>query len=177
MRYNRRMKIITEVADTVESGTGRPATAASSMPVALPMPVPCRAPALPHPQRPRRWGLARTAALLALLPLTAMLGACVYQMPIRQGNYLDPAVVAQVKPGMTPSQVRYLLGTPMVPRTFDDGRWDYDYYLNLHRLSKPPRAHLTVYFSKNVVSRVVSNVTKAPVTYIVRHGIRYPTPY
>ena len=115
--------------------------------------------------------------LAVLLPLTAMLGACVYRMPIRQGNYLDPAVIAQVKPGMTHSQVRYLLGTPMVPGTFANDRWDYEYYLNLHRLRNPPRAHLTVYFSGGVVTRVVGNVAQAPVTYVVRHGVRYPTPY
>ena len=60
--------------------------------------------------------------------------ACVYRMPIQQGNYLDPAVIAQVKPGMTHSQVRYLLGTPMVPGAFDNARWDYDYYLKTRRL-------------------------------------------
>ncbi len=52
--------------------------------------------------------LAAAAAVLAA-------SGCVYRMPIQQGNYLDPVVIAQVKPGMTHSQVRYLLGTPMVP--------------------------------------------------------------
>ena len=49
---------------------------------------------------------------------SGLLSGCVYRMPIQQGNYLDPAVDAQVKPGMTHSQVRYLLGTPMVPGGF-----------------------------------------------------------
>ncbi|HEX4023716.1 MAG TPA: outer membrane protein assembly factor BamE [Steroidobacteraceae bacterium] len=159
------MKIITESVDPVESSprASAPPQAARSRP------------ALPHSRR--RSAAGRRAALLALLPLGAMLGACVYRMPIRQGNYLDPAAIAQVKPGMTHSQVRYLLGTPMVPGTFDASRWDYDYYLNLHRLTNPPREHVTIYFSNDVVSRVVSGVSQAPVTYIVRHGVRYPTPY
>jgi outer membrane protein assembly factor BamE len=106
-----------------------------------------------------------------------MLAACVYRMPVRQGNYLDPATIAQIKPGMTHSQVRYLLGTPMVPATFDESRWDYDYYLNLHRLRNPPRAHLTIYFANDLVARVVSDVAQAPVTYVERHGVKYPTPY
>ena len=58
-------------------------------------------------------------------------------MPIQQGNYLDPAAIAQVKAGMTHSQVRYLLGTPMVPGGFDNSRWDYDYYLKTRRLQSP----------------------------------------
>ncbi len=32
---------------------------------------------------------------------------------------------------MTRAQVRYLLGTPMVPGGFDNDRWDYDYYLKI----------------------------------------------
>ncbi|MGH8256604.1 MAG: outer membrane protein assembly factor BamE [Steroidobacteraceae bacterium] len=154
------MKVITDTADSLESSAGRTGSA------------------LPQRRRRRPAASARSAALLALLlPLAGMLGACVYRMPVRQGNFLDPAAIAQVKPGMTPSQVRYLLGTPMIPGTFDDRRWDYDYYLNLHRIRNPPRAHLTVYFANGVVARVVSNVTRAPVTYIVRHGVKYPTPY
>jgi outer membrane protein assembly factor BamE len=98
-------------------------------------------------------------------------------MPIRQGNYLDPATVSQIKPGMTHSQVRYLLGTPMVPGGFDETRWDYDYYLNLHRLAHPQREHVTIYFSNGVVARVDSNVTKAPVTTETRGGVKYPVPF
>jgi len=64
-----------------------------------------------------------TARALALLASVCALSACVYRMPIQQGNYLDPVVIAQVKPGMTHSQVRYLLGTPMVPGAFDNSRW------------------------------------------------------
>ncbi len=67
-------------------------------------------------------------SLGAFVLAATLLGGCAYKMPIRQGNYLDPAIVAQVKPGMTRSQVRYLLGTPMVPGAFDTSRWDYDYY-------------------------------------------------
>ena len=91
-----------------------------------------------------------------------VLGGCVYRMPIQQGNYMDPAAIAQVKAGMTHSQVRFLLGTPMVPGGFDDSRWDYDYYLKMRRLKRPARGHATIYFADNVVARVDSNVTEPP---------------
>ncbi len=115
----------------------------------------------------------RAAVLLAC----ALLAACVYRMPIRQGNYLDPASIAQIKPGMTHSQVRYVLGTPMVPESFDNGRWDYDYYLNEHRLGKPRRAHVTIYFVKDLVSRVASDVKVAPVTAVTRRGRPIPNAF
>jgi outer membrane protein assembly factor BamE len=102
---------------------------------------------------------------MRIIPLIAafgVLGGCVYRMPIQQGNYLDPAAISQVKVGMTHSQVRFLLGTPMVPGGFDDSRWDYDYYLKMRRLKGPARGHATIYFANNVVARVDSDVTRAP---------------
>lgn len=118
---------------------------------------------------------AMRLAITLLAP--ALLAACVYRMPIRQGNYLDPTVVAQVRPGMTHSQVRFLLGTPMVPGGFDDARWDYDYYLDEGHLKRKQRAHVTVYFTKNVVARVTSDVRSAPVTTVTHGGIKYPVAF
>jgi outer membrane protein assembly factor BamE len=84
--------------------------------------------------------------------------ACVYQMPIQQGNFLDATALVQVKKGMTRTQVRYLMGTPMVPGGFDNERWDYDYYLKLRQLDSPRRARATVYFRNDLVDYVDSDV-------------------
>ena len=119
-----------------------------------------------------------SSARAALLALAAVaLAACVYRLPIRQGNYLDPAAIAQIKPGMTHSQVRYLLGTPMVPESFDNGRWDYDYYLNEHRFHQTRRGHVTIYFQHDVVARVQSNVQETPVTAVTRDGRPVPNEF
>jgi outer membrane protein assembly factor BamE len=87
-------------------------------------------------------------------------------MPIQQGNFLDPAAIAQVKVGMTRSQVRYLLGTPMVPGAFDDSRWDYDYYFKGRRLLAARRGHVVVHFSNNLVSGIESNVKSSPLALL-----------
>ena len=70
----------------------------------------------------------------------ALSSACVYRINIQQGNFLDQAAVDQVKAGMTRSQVRYLLGTPMVADSFNKERWDYIYYLKKGRTATPTRA-------------------------------------
>ncbi|MGQ0834730.1 MAG: outer membrane protein assembly factor BamE [Gammaproteobacteria bacterium] len=75
-------------------------------------------------------------------------------MNIQQGNYLEPKVVEQLQLGMTRSQVRYLLGTPMIPDAFDTDRWDYLYYLRQGRLRSPQQRHLTVYFEGDKVARI-----------------------
>jgi outer membrane protein assembly factor BamE len=87
-----------------------------------------------------------------------VVSACVYRIPIQQGNFLDATALVQVKKGMTRAQVRYLLGTPMVPGAFDNDRWDYDYYLNLQQGEAPRRARATVYFHNDVVDHVDSDV-------------------
>src|ERR1700722_15433457 len=101
---------------------------------------------------------------------------CVYRMAIQQGNYLDPAVIAQVKPGMTHSQVRYLLGTPMVPGAFDNGRWDYAYYLKTQRLRGTDHGHVAIYFTKDLVAQVNSDVTRAPFAPLAKRPATAPEP-
>ena len=87
------------------------------------------------------------------LCLSMVLGGCVYRMNIQQGNFLEPRAVSQLQVGMTRSQVRYLLGTPMVPDAFDKDRWDYLYYLKKGRLKAPEQRHLIVYFTEDKVDR------------------------
>jgi outer membrane protein assembly factor BamE len=95
---------------------------------------------------------------LTVLLCAAIAAGCVYRLPIQQGNYLDASTVAQVRPGMTRTQVRYLLGTPMVPGGFDNDRWDYQYYLKVRRLQTARRARAIVHFSNDLVDRVDSDV-------------------
>jgi outer membrane protein assembly factor BamE len=90
----------------------------------------------------------------ALLAGSALLSGCVYRMSVQQGNFLDARQVVQLKEGMTRAQVRFLLGTPMLPDAFDRDRWDYLYTLEAGRGIKPLRQRLTVYFTDDKVSRI-----------------------
>jgi outer membrane protein assembly factor BamE len=103
---------------------------------------------------------ARLAAWLAFCAFAAT--ACVYHMPIQQGNYPDAAALTQVRTGMTRAQVRYLLGTPIVPGAFDNDRWDYDYYLKAGNGVAARQARATVYFHNDLVDRIDSDVKPAP---------------
>jgi outer membrane protein assembly factor BamE len=94
----------------------------------------------------RRLLLSCAACLLA--------SACVYRINIQQGNFLDQAAVEQVKAGMTRSQVRYLLGTPMVADPFTKERWDYIYYLKKGRTRHVDSRRVTVYFDGEKVARL-----------------------
>jgi outer membrane protein assembly factor BamE len=89
-----------------------------------------------------------------LLGCMLLLSGCVYRMAVQQGNYLDARQVVQVKEGMTRAQIRFLLGTPMLPDAFNRDRWDYLYTLNLGDGSDVTRQRLTVYFEDDKVSRI-----------------------
>ena len=94
--------------------------------------------------------LPGVAAVIALL--CAPLGGCVYRLDIQQGNYLEGSNVDQLQVGMTRAQVRYLLGTPLVPDPFDKDRWDYVYYFVPGRVRHPEERHLTVFFKEDKVA-------------------------
>ena len=85
---------------------------------------------------------------------TFLTSGCVYKMNIQQGNYLVADSVSQLKEGMTRSQVRFLLGTPMVPDAFDESRWDYYYFFSSRKIKEPLKRRLTVYFEEDKVQRI-----------------------
>ena len=91
----------------------------------------------------------RTYRGLSLVLAAAVLACgCVYRINIQQGNFLDQAAVDQVKAGMTRSQVRYLLGTPMVADSFNI------YYLKKGRTRHVDSRRVTVYFDGEKVARL-----------------------
>jgi outer membrane protein assembly factor BamE len=96
--------------------------------------------------------ILRTGLIAAGFALAA--GGCVYRINIQQGNFLKQTDVDQVQAGMTRSQVRYLLGTPMVADSFNKERWDYIYYLKKGRTRHVDSRRVTVYFDGDKVARL-----------------------
>ncbi len=106
---------------------------------------------------PPRNVIATHRTLLAALLATAVLAVapgCVYRPNIQQGNLLRMEDVDQVNVGMTRSQVRYLLGTPMVADPFQPERWDYIYTLQRGHERKVERAYFVVFFEGDRVARL-----------------------
>ena len=83
-----------------------------------------------------------------------LLSACVYQAPISQGNLLKQEDIDQVELGMTRSQVRFLLGTPMIDDPFHADQWDYVYYLKLGRRDAAFKRWISVEFDGDLVSEI-----------------------
>jgi outer membrane protein assembly factor BamE len=96
------------------------------------------------------------------LILVALLSACsgiptVHKIDIQQGNVVTQEMVSRLKVGMTRSQVRFVMGTPLVTDAFHPDRWDYVYrYLKADKLIE--QRHVTVVFSGDSLSGVESDM-------------------
>ena len=80
-----------------------------------------------------------------------------HKIEIKQGNYVTQDMVNKLKPGMTRSQVRFALGTPLIADPFHPDRWDYVYvYEAKGRLVAKRR--IAVVFKDDVLLRVEGDV-------------------
>ena len=97
----------------------------------------------------------RGLALVLALGLVGLgVSGCIYRINIHQGNFLEAKTLDQLAPGMTRSQVRFLLGTPMVADEFSPNRWDYFYYFKDGKTRHEERRHVVVYFEDEKVARI-----------------------
>lgn len=83
----------------------------------------------------------RFIAILFLL----LAAACVHRIDIQQGNYVTQDLVDKVKVGMTKTEVKALLGTPLLVDAFHANRWDY-YFSNVVGRRGEERAVLSLVF-------------------------------
>lgn len=95
-----------------------------------------------------------------LLPacFALLLSGClsVYKVEVQQGNVITQEMIGKLKPGMTRSQVRFVLGTPLVTDTFHPDRWDYYYYLRRSNEAAGETQRLTVIFKNDTLVSVQS---------------------
>jgi len=80
-----------------------------------------------------------------------------YRIDVRQGNLVTQEMVAQLKPGLTREQVRFILGSPLVADMFHVDRWDYVYRYRPGR-GETQQRNLAVFFQDNKLTRVSGDV-------------------
>jgi outer membrane protein assembly factor BamE len=74
-------------------------------------------------------------------------------MDVAQGNEVTQEMVDQLRPGMTQSQVRYVMGTPLLTDTFNQNRWDYIYQM-VEEDERTDKRRVTLYFENNRLVRL-----------------------
>ncbi len=102
-------------------------------------------------------------AILPLVCTWALAGCGIlepYRIDIQQGNFVSQEMVAQLKPGMTREQVRFVLGTPLMADIFHAERWDYLYTLERRGAPRQQR-RLAVFFQDGKLARLDGDLAGA----------------
>lgn len=92
--------------------------------------------------------------------LLLLLNACgaAYRIDIQQGNLLTDKEIAELKPGMSKREVRYILGTPLVVDPFHQNRWDYFYSFD-RRGQETVKRRITIVFEDEQMDRIEGDIT------------------
>jgi outer membrane protein assembly factor BamE len=85
----------------------------------------------------------------------------VYKMTVQQGNIITEEMVDALEPGMTKSQVRYLLGTPLLTDLFHADRWDYVYTIRRGHQEMDVKP-FAVFFKDDALVRVEGYIRPDP---------------
>ncbi|HEY8385927.1 MAG TPA: outer membrane protein assembly factor BamE [Porticoccaceae bacterium] len=101
-----------------------------------------------------------TAALLLAMTITTGCGYFqfpgIHRVEVQQGNIITQDMVDQLRPGMTKSQVRYIMGTPLLADSFHQNRWDY-YYSIKKNDGKEEQEHLILLFTDDRLTTIRGN--------------------
>jgi len=87
----------------------------------------------------------------------------VYRLTIQQGNIVSQEMIDKLKPGMSKSQIQFILGNPILEDSLDQDRWNYIYSLQIpgrERLHK----ELVIYFKDNKLSHFEGDFVPSDVT-------------
>lgn len=80
-----------------------------------------------------------------------------YKLDVQQGNVVTSKMLLQLRPGMTKSQVRFIMGTPLIQDSFHGNRWDYVYQLRESGKIKEQR-RVILDFEKELLKTVRGDV-------------------
>lgn len=106
--------------------------------------------------------MRKTFLLFLTFFCLALASGCVYRANISQGNLVKQEDLEQATVGMTKSQIRYLIGTPMITDPFTRDRWDYVYYVTIGRNSAVQKRWVSIYFVDEKVSDIRTDLELAP---------------
>lgn len=95
--------------------------------------------------------------LLSLVAGCSSVNIGPHKIDVQQGNALDQENVSRLKVGLNRSQVRFLLGTPLVVDPFRTDRWDY-VYVNYKAGKLAEQKRITLFFDGEVLARIEGDV-------------------
>lgn len=111
-------------------------------------------PHLPFPTLAAAAALALLAGCSSLQSSDSFLGLITpYRVEIVQGNVVTQEQVAAIRPGMSRSQVRDILGSPLLTDVFHEDRWDYVFTIR-RQGAEPQRRSVIARFDGEVLKSI-----------------------
>lgn len=140
-----------------------------------------------HPSSPvRLTGLRRTLTAAGLLAVASSQLACSslgdklpgitsvvtpYKIDIQQGNVVTSEQAQALQPGMPRTQVRDILGSPLLTSVFHADRWDYVFTFKRQGMPLQQRK-LALFFKGDVLERVESDALPSEAEFVSSLDVR-----
>jgi len=87
----------------------------------------------------------------------------VHKVTIQQGNVITQRMIDQLRPGMTRSQVAFVMGEPIFRNIFNDDRWNYIYSIEVPGVFREQK-RLTVYFENDLMTHFSGDFEPTSIT-------------
>jgi len=88
-----------------------------------------------------------------------------YKIDIVQGNFVSREQADALKPGMSRTQVRDILGTPLLTDIFHTDRWDYVFTFK-RQGTLPQARRVTVFFKGDVLERTEADALPTEAEFV-----------
>jgi len=102
----------------------------------------------------------RIAAPIIAAFLALATSGCIYKLDVQQGNVVTQESASKLKKGMTKSEVRQLLGTPLLMDPFHGNRWDYFFSTEV-RGKLVERNKLSLFFENDKLVSLTGDIKPA----------------
>ncbi len=137
-----------------------------------------------RPARPN--GLRRAGAALGLLAVAATQLACTslgdsapsvtrlvtpYKIDIQQGNVVTSEQAKALQPGMSRTQVRDMIGSPLLTSVFHADRWDYVFTFKRQGQALQQRK-LAVFFKGDALERIEADALPSEAEFVSSLDVR-----
>ncbi|MGU9956144.1 MAG: outer membrane protein assembly factor BamE [Arenicellales bacterium WSBS_2016_MAG_OTU3] len=107
-----------------------------------------------------------------LIAVSLLLTGCIYRIDVQQGNVITQEKVQRLTIGMSKSEVKFELGTPLVDDPFHTDRWDYYYSLKTGKKQKTITQQLiSLYFENDQLAKISGNAEVQTAKVQVSEGL------
>ena len=104
----------------------------------------------------------RTRIICVCAGIVLLTGCSVYRPDLQQGQSLESEDIDKVTIGMSASEVREILGTPLVNDVFNNQRWDYIYFAYDRDRVQTSRSSVSIFFADGAVASIETDTELAP---------------